>query len=150
MSLEFSIKVHSMDSQQNAKTIEDRRKSPRIQTENDVGYILFDANREVTDQGRAKALDLSQNGILLETEKPLNGSCIMLITLDLNGKKVKVKGRVANTRKSDKPGCHLTGIEFKGSEEQQTKAIVAFVKVYHNSRQRHQNKNRYSVQKPVS
>ncbi|MCF8026830.1 MAG: PilZ domain-containing protein [Desulfobacteraceae bacterium] len=139
-----------MDSQQSAKTIADRRKSPRIQTENDVGYILFDDNREVTDQGSAKALDLSQNGILLETERPLNGSCIMLITLDLNGKKVKVKGRVANTRKSDTPGCHLTGIEFKGSEEQHKKAVVAFVKVYHNRRQRDQNKSLYSFRQPVS
>lgn len=149
VSLEFSIKVHSMDRQQNATTVEDRRKSNRIKTENDVSYILFDANMDVTDQGSAKALDLSKDGILLESEKPLNGSCVMLITPGLNGEKVKVKGRVANTRKSDKPGCHLTGIEFKGPEEQQIKAVVAFVKVYHNRRQRDQKKNLYSVQKPV-
>ncbi|MBS0013946.1 MAG: hypothetical protein KFF46_08235, partial [Desulfobacterales bacterium] len=73
-----------MDRQQNATTVDDRRKSNRIKTENDVSYILFDANMDVTDQGSAKALDLSQNGILLETEKPLNGSCVMLITPGLN------------------------------------------------------------------
>lgn len=134
-----------MDSQQNAKTISERRKYPRIQTENDVGYILLNINEDVIDQGKGKTLNLSQSGTLLKTEKPLNGPFVILITFDLNGKKVKVKGGVANTRKSDEPGCYLTGIEFKGSKEEQIDAIVAFVKAYHHGKKRDSDNNLYSV-----
>ncbi|MCF8025052.1 MAG: PilZ domain-containing protein [Desulfobacteraceae bacterium] len=134
-----------MDSQQNARTVTERRKYPRIETENDVSYVLFNADREVIDQGKGKALDLSQSGTLLETEKPLNGSFVILMTLDLEGKKVKVQGRVANIRKSDKPGCYRTGIEFVGSRDEQIEAIVAFVKAYNRRKQRDRNKQLYSV-----
>ncbi len=76
-------------------------------------------------------MNLSQSGALLETKKPLKGSFILLMTIDLEGKKVQVRGRVANTRKSDKSECYLTGVEFIGSKDEQRNAIVAFVKAYH-------------------
>ena len=137
-----------MDNRQNARTVTERRKHPRIETENEVSYVLFNVDREVIDQGNGKTLDLSQSGTLVETEKPLNGSFIILITLDLDGKKVKVQGQVANTRKSDKPGCYRTGIEFDGSRDEQIQAIVAFVKVYNRHKQRESNKSVYSVKQP--
>ncbi len=134
-----------MANQQNERTVTERRKYPRIKTENDISYILFNANQDVIDQGKGKALNLSQKGALLETEKPLNGPFVILITLDLDGKKVKVKGRVANNRETDKPVCYLTGIEFEGSREEQIEAIVAFVKVYHRRKRPDRNKSLYSI-----
>ena len=134
-----------MNSPKYNRTVTERRKHPRINTENDVGYILFNANREVIDQDKGKALDLSQSGTLLETGKPLNGSFIILITLNLDGKKIKINGRVANTRKSNKPGLYLTGIQFDGSEEEKIEAIVAFVKTYYHLKQRRQRRNLRSV-----
>lgn len=134
-----------MDNQQNARTFTERRKCPRIEIENDVSYILFNADQKIIDQGKGKTLDLSQSGTLLETEKPLNGSFVILITLDLEGKRAKVEGQVASTRESDKPGCYRTGIEFVGSRDEQIHAVVAFVKVYNRCKQRERNKKVYSV-----
>lgn len=134
-----------MDGRQSAKTVTERRKYPRIKTKNDVSYILLNAKRDVIDQGEGKALDLSQSGTLLETIKPLNGPFVILVTIDLEGKKVKVRGRIANTRRSANPGCYLTGIEFEGSREEQMEAIVAFVKVYNHRKQRDGNRNLYSI-----
>ncbi|MBS3756678.1 MAG: PilZ domain-containing protein [Desulfobacterales bacterium] len=119
-----------MDNQQNARTVTERRKHPRIEAGNDISYVLFNAEREVIDQGKGKTLDLSQSGTLVETEKPLNGSFVILITLDLDGKKVKVQGQVANTRESDKPGCYRTGIEFDGSRDEQIQAILGEARKY--------------------
>ena len=129
-----------MDNQQTASKILERRKHPRIKTENNVSYILFDGNEEIIDQGKGKTLNLSQSGALLKTEKPLNGSSVLLITLNLDGKKLKVKGRVANTRQSNRIGIYLNGIEFIGPEKEQKEAIVAFVKAYHHYKHSDRNK----------
>lgn len=134
-----------MNYQQSARNAYERRKHPRIETENDVSYILFNASREIIDKGRGKILNLSQSGMLLETKNPLDGSFVILAAMDPGGNKVKVPGRVANTRQSDKTDGYRTGIEFKGSREQKIRAIVAFVK--DSSRRRHPDrKNRlYAV-----
>lgn len=112
-------------------TFTEKRRHARIKTTNFVGYILFDNKRKKVDHGQGRALNLSQSGALLETRKPVKGSYILLITIDLEGKKIQVKGRVANTRQSNREGVYLTGVEFIGSKDEQLSAIVSFVKAYH-------------------
>ncbi len=109
----------------------EKRRQPRIKTSKEVGYVLLDELEKKIDQGYGRTLNLSQNGVLLETDKPLAGAFILLITIDLEGQKIELKGRVANTRKSELEGRYLTGIEFVGPPEKQRGALVAFVKAYH-------------------
>lgn len=123
-----------MNKQENSGNIIEKRKHPRIDTENEVDYILLDKNRERVGYGKARTLNLSQSGVLLETDNPLEGSFVILMTLDLDENQVQVKGRIANTRKSNKPGCYLTGIRFTGSKKEHINAIVTFVKNYHHRR----------------
>ena len=106
----------------------EKSKHSRINTSNIVEYALFDEKRKKIDQGKGRTVNLSQSGALLETKKPLEGSFILLMTLDLEGKKVQVKGRVANTRKSDRPGFFLTGVEGIGSKDEEINAIVALLR----------------------
>lgn len=121
-----------MDNQQsdNPITATEKRKHPRIDASNDVDYILLNEQRERADEGKGRTINLSQSGALLETQKPLNGPFIILMTMDLDGNQVQVKGRVANTRQSEKPGLYLTGIRFTGSKKEHLNAIVAFVRTY--------------------
>ncbi len=119
----------------------EKRKHPRINTLNTIGYILFNEERKKIDQGKGRTLNLSQSGALLETQKPLYGSFIILMTIDLDGKKIKVKGRVVNTRKSDNMNLYLTGIEFIGSKDEQLQAIIAFIKAYHHRKHAGQSYN---------
>ncbi len=123
-----------MASRQNTSDINEKRKHARIDTSNIVNFFLFDANGKKTGQGKGRTLNLSQQGTLLETKKPLQGSFIILVTIDLEGKKIQVKGRVANTRKSDRAGFFLTGVEFIGPKDEQLNAIIAFVKTYHHKK----------------
>lgn len=109
----------------------EKRRHPRINTANLVGYILFDEHRQKIGRGKGRTLNLSQSGALLETQSPLQGAFVLLVTIDLDGKKIKVKGRVVNTRTAAQPNCYLTGIEFVGSRTEQLDAIVAFVKAYY-------------------
>ena len=114
----------------------DQRRCPRIESENRVGYVLYNEMRNKVDQGSGKTVNLSQTGILLQTQKPLNGAYIVLVTIDLEGNPVRVKGKVINTRYMESSGCYLTGVDFIGPKEEQLGAIVAFVKAY--QRRKHQ------------
>lgn len=123
-----------MENQQYPSPFDEKRKHRRISTSNEVDYILLDERGKKVRRGKGRTLNLSQSGALLETKEPLNGSFIILVTFDIEGNHVQIKGNVAHTRKSDKPEFFLTGLRFVGSTRDQVKAIVAFVKAYYRSK----------------
>ncbi len=126
----FEIRIRNMSTDQKAFSFNEKRKHPRIETSNEINYILLDEGLEKLEQGKGRTRDLSQGGILLETQKPLKAPFIILITLNLEGSKVQVKGRITHTRESEKPGYYLTGIRFVGSREEHINAITTFIKNY--------------------
>ncbi len=75
--------------------------------------------------------------MLLETKDILKGSYILLVTIDLDGKKVRVRGRVVTSRYIEASGCYLTGIEFIGPKDEQLEAIKVFVKAYQHLKHQH-------------
>ncbi len=119
-----------MSIHQNARDSAEKRRRPRINTVNVVTYILFDEDRKKIDHGKGRILELSQNGALLETNKPLYGSFVLIKALNIDGEGIKIKARVANQRQSEIQGLHLTGVEFTGPEDEQRNAVVALVKNY--------------------
>ncbi|RJP40866.1 MAG: PilZ domain-containing protein [Desulfobacteraceae bacterium] len=110
--------------------VSEKRRCPRIATENRVVYILFNEELEKIDRGIGRTLNLSQTGVLLETEKKLIGTFVLLLTIDLEGKKIKVRGKVVTSRYCNDSGCFFTGVEFIGPKDEQLEAIKAFVKIY--------------------
>jgi hypothetical protein len=116
------------------KYISEKRNHPRIETENIVSYFLFDENGKKIDEGKGYTKNLSQTGVLLQTDKPLSGVYVILMTIDLLRNKVKVKGMIAHTRRNSNSGNYLSGIKFLGTEDQYRDAIIAFVKVYQHRR----------------
>jgi hypothetical protein len=108
----------------------EKRKHPRIATENIVTYLLYDEQGKKVDTGKGFTKNLSQSGVLLETDKPLEGVYVILMTIDLFKNKVKVKGMIAHSRKNSISNHYLSGIRFLGGEDQSREAIIAFVKVY--------------------
>jgi c-di-GMP-binding flagellar brake protein YcgR len=108
----------------------EQRRCPRIESENIVGYVLYDDKKKKVKQGSGRTRNLSQTGVLLETEAVLKGSYIILVTINLDGNKVKVRGRVVTSRYVESSGCYLTGIEFIGPKDQQIEVIIAFVIAY--------------------
>lgn len=119
-----------MGMEQIAKAFQEKRRQPRISISNIVSCILFDENKKRIGNEKGRILNLSQNGALLETSKPLSGSFVVLTSINLNGRILKVKGSIANTRKSDKEGLYLTGIEYIGPKDEQRSAVIAFIKIH--------------------
>lgn len=120
----------------NSQEVMEKRKSPRIETSNLVGYELFNGNMERIEEGNGRTVNLSKTGTLLETDKVLEGTYVMLMTIDLEGKTITIQGRVVHSSFDAPTGRYYTGIEFTGSEDQQNEVIVAFVKAY--LRRKHQ------------
>jgi uncharacterized protein (DUF2237 family) len=112
----------------------ERRRSPRIETSSFVDYIVFDNKGKATDRGKGRAVNLSQNGIRLETGKPLNDVFVMLNPIDIDSKDVKLKGRIIYSNMENTTGHYFSGICFGGLKDQQVGAIVAFVKSFYRSK----------------
>ena len=108
----------------------EQRRNPRIETFTLVSYILFNKNGKAVDRGKGRTINLSQNGILLETLNPLNDAFVMLMAIDIAGKEVRTKGRVIYSELQVTTGFYVSGIDFIGHKEHQVGAIVAFIKVY--------------------
>ena len=119
-----------MEENQKHSGTKEHRRSPRIETSNLVDYTIFDNKGKAMDHGKGQTLNLSQNGILLETLKPLKGVFVLLMTIDLDGKDMEVKGRLIYSNMQKTTGHYLSGIVFIGPKDQQVAAIVAFVKSY--------------------
>ena len=73
-------------------TTKEKRRCPRIETVNVVSYLLYDEKGVRIDQGKGRTINISQSGVLLETDKPLEGVYIVLMTIDLEGNRLKIKG----------------------------------------------------------
>jgi len=108
----------------------DLRRHPRIEAINSVRYAQFDDNGKRIATGKGYTLNLSQSGTLLKTQDPILGVFVVLVTIDLDGKQVKVKGRVRHTYVDESSVYYLTGVEFMGPKNEQLQAIVSFVKAY--------------------
>ncbi|MDA8403790.1 MAG: PilZ domain-containing protein [Desulfobacteraceae bacterium] len=117
---------------QSAKTdaTSEKRRAPRIDAINTVEYVLYDAKKTKTGHGRAFTVNLSQTGTLVQTRNKIDGAFIILMTIDLDGSKLKVSGKIINSRSCEKTKTYFTGIEFIGPKDKQIKAVVAFVKAY--------------------
>jgi c-di-GMP-binding flagellar brake protein YcgR len=120
----------------------EKRHHPRIETQNIVTYFLYDDKGKKVDEGKGFTKNLSLSGVLLVTDKPLPGTYIILMTIDLLGNKVKVRGIVAHTRKNSNSNLYLSGIKFSGNEEQSREAIIVFVKVYQHRKHMDQKQNK--------
>lgn len=121
--------------------LKEQRRNPRITTSNQVGYKIFSSQGERLSHGKGKAVNLSQNGALLETEAAMKGVYIMLMTIDVEGNNVYVKGRIIYSLKARASSRFLTGIEFVGPRDEQLQAITSFVRAYQRSKHKDE-KNR--------
>jgi c-di-GMP-binding flagellar brake protein YcgR len=111
----------------------DRRKFPRIKIFNPISYDCVDKDGNPSVQNMGIALDISQNGILLETVKIIESKNIFLLFVDLENKLLKITGRVIFSVKK-KDGRFKTGINFQGTYEENIQFAKKIVQSYHHQK----------------
>jgi len=82
-------------------TITERRKYQRVKTHNLLSYVCIDDSGNPTEERMGTAIEISQGGLFIETHNPLKPQDVLLITIDIQGELVPIKGRVVYCRTGD-------------------------------------------------
>jgi hypothetical protein len=107
-----------------------RRVSPRIGISKCLSYNGMDAQSNVIERYMGMALNISQNGIQLETDRKIEAKRILLMFYDYQSKYIAAKGRVVYSNK-DEFGKFKTGICFEGARQDNLKFVKKLIKSYH-------------------
>jgi len=111
----------------------DRRKFPRIKICNPVSYDCMGPEGIVLDQNMGIALDISQNGILLETVQMIQAKYIYLVFVDLENNLIRITGRVVFSVKN-KNGNFKSGINFQSEPGENIEFAKKLVQAYHHQK----------------
>ncbi len=117
----------------------ERRKYQRVRVYYPISYVCIDKNGCVVQQNMGVALNISQSGILIETEDSVFSKYVTLISVDLKENIIEIKGKVAYCKKN-KSGKYRTGIRFKGTHAQNIHFAKGLIRAYHYKK----NEYRYS------
>jgi len=111
----------------------DRRKFPRVKIFNPISYDCVDKDGNLLDQSMGLALDISQNGILLETAHRLESKNIYLLFVDVDNELTRITARVVFSVKK-KDGKFKTGINFQGEHEENIQFAKKIIQAYHHQK----------------
>jgi hypothetical protein len=113
--------------------LKEKRKNPRIKTENLLSYEGVDGTGSRIEHGMGKTLDISQGGLLMETSVPVEAKFILLMSLDIKEEIIKIKGKVAYSREAEAKKFH-TGVRFIGNNERINAIIKEMIKDFINKK----------------
>jgi hypothetical protein len=103
-------------------TFTEKRKHPRVEINNLISYSCIDDSGDQTKEGRGKAINISQGGILLETHDSFEWLDILMLTINIEDESVSIKSKVIYCN-ADDFGKFRTGIQFLETNEK----ILSFV-----------------------
>jgi hypothetical protein len=107
-----------------------RRTFPRVEINKSLSYNGFDTNHNVIERYQGVALNVSQSGIQLETDRMITTKYILLMFFDYNANYVSAKGEVVYSNK-DASGKFKIGISLHGTPDENLKFIKTLIKSYH-------------------
>ena len=102
----------------------------RIKIQKSVSYNGLDVHSNVVDRNMGVALNISQNGIQIETERRIGVVHILLMFFDYQGNYMSAKGKVEYSNK-DASGRFKNGISLQGTSEENLQFIRNLIKSYH-------------------
>ena len=107
-----------------------RRVSPRIGINKCLSYNAIDAHSNVIDRYMGVALNISRNGIQLETDRKIKAELILLMFFDYGGNYVAAQGRVVYLKESASEKFK-TGIYLEGTRQDNLQFIKKLIRSYH-------------------
>ncbi len=110
-------------------TREEKRKFHRAETANLVSYECIQVEGGSFVHGIGTTLDISQGGILVESQTPIESEYIILSTADRNDNLMSIKGKVVYCRQAG-PDIYHSGIHFVETTEKIREMVVEMVKAF--------------------
>ena len=106
------------------------RTCQRVEIQKALSYNGLDVNSNVVDRYMGVALNISQNGIQIETEHMIITEHILLMFYDYKSNYIATKGKVVYSRE-DEPGKFKTGIQLMGANRDNQKFVKRLIQSYH-------------------
>jgi hypothetical protein len=107
----------------------DRRRRSRLTSVNLLSFVCFDERGNAVHQGMGRTINVSEDGILLETHDPLEDSRTVELTIGLRDDLVDIRGAVIYTI-IDKERKVRTGIQFVNVDEAASAVLEKFIKAF--------------------
>jgi hypothetical protein len=112
----------------------DQRKWARVETCNLISYTCLDETGLALKQGMGRALDVSQDGLLLECGAPIESEIISLLSADAEERLIEIRGEVVHSRRIETGNYHV-GIRFQSSStEEKIRFAANLIKSFHYKR----------------
>jgi len=108
----------------------EKRRYPRVKICNTISYIGLDEDGTVIEQCMGVVLDISQNGLLIESLQEVESTNLSIMASTQNNSLIKIKGKVANCRKAES-GRFRTGILLQGTHEENLRFVKELIRAYH-------------------
>ena len=105
----------------------------RVRINKGLSYNGLDVHRRVVDRYMGIALDVSQNGIQLETNRMITTELILLMFFNYNSQYIATNGKVVYSNK-DASGKFKTGIRLQGTKKENLRFVKRLIQSYHYQR----------------
>ncbi len=107
-----------------------KRKYPLIKIYHPISYIGLDENQHIVEQQMGVALDINQNGILIETACITESKHLIVTAVDHKNNLIEIKGKVICSR-LDKTQKYKTGVSFQGPRTENIEFAKKIVKAFY-------------------
>ena len=102
----------------------------RIKINKGISYNGMDVNSNIVDRYMGVAINLSQNGVQLETDRMIKARYILLMFFDYQSRYIATRGDVIYSKKNGS-GKYRTGVRLKGTRRENLRFIKKLIKSYH-------------------
>lgn len=113
--------------------VEERRKHQRSDTQNLLYYLCLDEDCENVQQGMGKTLNVSLDGILLETHVAIDPNHVISLSIGLGEDTVDIGGTVVHSAHKES-GMYHTGIAFQNLDAEARQALETFIAAFEKKR----------------
>jgi len=107
---------------------QDQRKFIRYDSLHLLDYVILDENGEHGDYSMGRTIDVSIDGIRLETVRPLQVDNRLLITVGLEDDLVNLEGRIIHTAPLN--GRFISGVSFLKISENGRRVFTKYVEAF--------------------
>ena len=109
--------------------IRERRSVSRFDSKNLIAYVCLDENNQKSRQGMGRTLNISEQGILLETRIPMEPDSSISITIALEEELMDIDGRIAFSNKMG-DGIYETGVHFNNPDEEKRRFLRHYITIF--------------------
>ena len=113
--------------------MEEKRKYPRIKVNVPVSYDCFDDDEELFEQKLGTILDVSEGGLLIESDSLIDANYVKIVVVGFDNKIYSIVASTVHSRKLEQ-GIVRTGFCFHGDSSESIKFVSMVIRTHHYSR----------------